>query len=204
MKKVLLALGLIIILTGGFFLARPLFVNDEVNEDSPLTDNILSNFSGDTPLVQLPDAEEIESMTEDAKMAVERSIVDKMAKMDPVIVEDEMAAMEVQPKLLSSGSFRDADNFHKGSGDALIYSLPDSSQLLRLENFDVTNGPDLFVYLVKDANNVKGDFVNLGKLKGNKGNQNYTIPSEVNIDDYQAVVVWCRAFSVLFSTADLK
>jgi hypothetical protein len=85
--------------------------------------------------------------------------------------------MESEPQVLVRGKFRDADSVHRGSGDAVLYRLADGSHLLRLENFRVTNGPDLAVYLVKHADpsnldQVTSGFLNLGKLKGNVGNQN--------------------------------
>ena len=111
---------------------------------------------------------------------------------------------------IKTGEFKDADNFHKGSGQATIYSGPDGSFLLRLENLRVTNGPALHVYLSqhKDPDNpgeVKDQgFVDLGDLKGNRGNQNYPIPSDVVIADYNSVVIYCKPFEVVFSVASLR
>ena len=75
------------------------------------------------------------------------------------------------PVRLKLGSFRDADSFHKGSGEAIVYRGPDGSLLLRLENFAVTNGPDLRVILSphqdpgnKDEVKTPG-YIELGKLK---------------------------------------
>ena len=72
---------------------------------------------------------------------------------------------------------------------------------LRLENFKATNGPDLYVYLATDKST--SDFVNLGRLKGNIGNQNYAIPAETNLTKYNTALIWCKAFSVLFGSAQL-
>ena len=79
--------------------------------------------------------------------------------------------------------------------------------VLRFTEFDVTNGPDLFVWLVKGTVASGLDLasnVDLGVLKGNIGDQNYTIPAEINIEDYQTVLIWCSQFSVLFASAELK
>ena len=111
---------------------------------------------------------------------------------------------------LKTGEFRDQDALHKGSGQATIYRGPDGAHLLRLDDLDVTNGPDLFVYLSphNDPNNpdeVKTEgYVNLGELKGNRGNQNYPIPSDVDVPSQGSVVIYCRAFSVIFSVAPLQ
>ena len=71
-----------------------------------------------------------------------------------------------------------------------------------MEDLVVTNGPDLYVYLSTDKS--ASDFVNLGRLKANIGNQNYPIPVGIEMSKYDTVLIWCRAFSVLFGSADLK
>ena len=65
-----------------------------------------------------------------------------------------------------------------------------------------TNGPDLFVYLTKPGQETT-EGVSLGALKGNIGNQNYLIPEDVNLEEYNTVVIWCRAFSATFGTGEL-
>lgn len=111
---------------------------------------------------------------------------------------------------LKSGDFRDADAFHKGSGNATIYRGPDGSLLLRLEEFEVTNGPDLHVILTghpdpKNQSEVKSrGYIDLGKLKGNKGNQNYMIAADADVDSLSAVVIYCQPFHVVFSVATLQ
>jgi hypothetical protein len=81
------------------------------------------------------------------------------------------------------------DGIHNAEGIAKLIPLQDGSDILRLENLQVTNGPDLYVYLATDKS--ASDFVGLGKLKANNGNQNDT------------VLIWCRPFSVLFGSAEL-
>ena len=111
---------------------------------------------------------------------------------------------------LKIGNFTDQDKFHKGIGQATIYRGTDGSYLLRLENLDVTNGPDLHVFLTPHPDpDSRGDVkapghVDLGKLKGNRGNQNYPIADNVDIDAQQTVVIYCVPFSVIFSTAILQ
>jgi Electron transfer DM13 len=63
------------------------------------------------------------------------------------------------------------------------------------------NGPDLYVYL--STNKDISDIVNLGRLKGNIGNQNYPIPTGTDISKYNTVLIWCHAYSVLFGSAFL-
>ena len=107
------------------------------------------------------------------------------------------------------GSFKDADSSHKGSGDATIFELGDGSLLLRLENLDVTNGPDLHVFLapVADASEradvMAEGYLDLGKLKGNRGDQNYPIEGALDLERQWTVVIYCVPFHVIFSTAPL-
>ena len=93
------------------------------------------------------------------------------------------------------------DGIHNAEGLAKVIRLDDNSMILRLENFKATNGPDLYVYLATD--NGASNFVNLGRLKGNIGNQNYEIPEGTDLSRYNTVLIWCRAFSVLFGSARL-
>lgn len=116
---------------------------------------------------------------------------------------------ELQVTTLAQGRFRDADAIHKGEGIATIFATPSGASVLRFTEFSGTNGPDLKVWLVKAASvqgsgDVKAsEWLSLGPLKGNKGDQNYVIPEGVDIADYRSVVIWCKQFGVLFAAADL-
>lgn len=94
------------------------------------------------------------------------------------------------------------DGIHDAQGVALVVPLEDGKNLLRLEDFHSTNGPDLHVYLATD--NTASDFVNLGRLKANNGNQNYEIPEGIDISKYDTALIWCKQFSVLFGHAELS
>lgn len=124
-------------------------------------------------------------------------------------VAEEISAADTA-KILTTGTFTDADGSHKGRGVATIYEGSDGRKTLRLSDFEVTNGPDLKVWLVAksgitSASDVTGSkWHSLGRLKGNIGDQNYDIPSDVDLSKYQSVVIWCEQFSVLFSPATLK
>ena len=103
---------------------------------------------------------------------------------------------------LRTGSFVGVgDGIHDAEGLAKVIPLEDGSNILRLENLQVTNGPDLYVYLATDK--TASDFVSLGKLKANNGNQNYDLPSETDLTKYDTALIWCRPFSVLFGSAEL-
>lgn len=77
-----------------------------------------------------------------------------------------------------------------------------SETVVRYENYQTINGPDVRVYL---ANDLKAkDFIDLGPIKGTEGNINYPVPAGINIDDYRYVLTWCEDFDVLFNSADLS
>lgn len=90
---------------------------------------------------------------------------------------------------------------HPASGTARSIEI-DGTSYIRYENFKTINGPDLYVYLAKDLD--AKEYVSLGTLKATEGNVNYNVPAHVNVNDYRYVMVWCKAFGVLFNYADLK
>ena len=118
------------------------------------------------------------------------------------------AAAGRNPVVISSGEFHPVA--HPGKGDAIVYRLEDGSHVLRLENLDIFNGPALYVYAVgaqdaKDNETVKeGGFLNLGPLKGNKGNQTYELPTQFDPEKHRSISIWCKRFSVNFATAPLR
>ena len=117
------------------------------------------------------------------------------------------AAADKAPLKLASGEFHDAA--HETKGTAAIFQLGEGKRTLRLTNFATSNGPDVRVYLVaaadaKDNDTVKNaGFVEVGKLKGNIGDQNYEVPANVDLAKYRAVTIWCARFGVNFGTAPL-
>ena len=121
----------------------------------------------------------------------------------------EFLPSDVSLTVVRQGRFSDADRAHKGQGLAEVLKTADGTYLLRLSDFQVTNGPDLKVWLVTADNPTAsrdvsaGEWLSLGPLKGNIGDQIYPIPEDAEIDRYRSVVIWCERFSVLFSPAPL-
>jgi hypothetical protein len=118
-------------------------------------------------------------------------------------VNERVAVASATTAQLAAGSFEGVA--HAGAGTATVLGSR-GERVLTLTDFEVDNGPDLRVYLVAgspaDESGVD-DFVDLGALKGNKGNQQYAIPAGTDTERYSTVVIWCRAFSVLFARAQL-
>ena len=105
------------------------------------------------------------------------------------------------PEVVAKGAFQGL-GAHNAAGTAELLRSGDKFFVRLDDDFSVTNGPDLFVYLGKDGRYVAE--TQLGALKGNVGGQNYEIPSGINPADYNEVWVWCRAFSVGFAKAVLE
>jgi hypothetical protein len=115
------------------------------------------------------------------------------------------SAPQPQNMLLRAGRFESVR--HSASGKAQAINLAEGGNVLTLTDFEVDNGPDLRVYLVAGPATTEGaveDFVDLGGLKGNVGNQQYELPGNLDVGRYSTVVIWCRAFSVLFARAPLS
>jgi Electron transfer DM13 len=101
---------------------------------------------------------------------------------------------------------------HETSGRATIYKTADGKEYLRLTNFSTSNGPNVHVLLARsDDQNlkqeiVKGqlDSIELGPLKGNQGDQNYDLPASVDLQKYDAAVIYCERFHAVFGTAKLE
>src|SRR6267143_682106 len=109
---------------------------------------------------------------------------------------------------LESGRFYSI--LHPTAGTATIFRVGDGTRVLRLTSFSTSNGPDVHVYMVAadDAKDVatvqQAGFVDLGVIKGNVGDQNYTLGSDLDLAKYRAVSIWCKRFSVNFGAAALR
>lgn len=225
MRKRNYIIGLIIlgiVIAGGvsWYLFSPLFLENRVDEAFPF---------------ELPADEEIANMDDEQRKALEEEFIEAVPDesvvldlsqrqqeqveaevqkaADAVMMEKSMDdpmpdSVEEQPVVLAAGSFTGADSFHQGSGAADLFRLPDGTTLLRFESFEVTNGPELHVYLSQhpspsNRTEVGENYLDLGELKGNVGNQNYEVPGDVDLSLYQSVVIYCVPFHVVFATATL-
>ena len=182
MKSNRLIVGLIalVVLGGGWYAFRPerLFVNQKVNE----------------------------SLTTEPASALPTGAMTAAEQATPNMTANE-SMMASETKTLVSGTFH--SGAHETKGTATVYQLADGKRVLRFTDFMTSNGPDVQVYLVaaadaKDNDTVtKSGFVHLAALKGNIGDQNYELPSDLDLAKYRAVTIWCRRFGVNFGTAPL-
>jgi len=115
---------------------------------------------------------------------------------------------ERSPRPLESGRFYSI--LHPTEGTATIYRTGDGTRVLRLTSFSTSNGPDVHVYMVaaddaKDVATVENaGFIDLGVIKGNIGNQNYSLGSDLDLAKYRAVSIRCKRFTVNFGAAPLR
>lgn len=180
-----------------WWLLSPLFMNERVDEDFPLAANAVIPAD-----MTMAEAEQLMIEAAADNKMYDESVPSQMA------MPTDSSRMDASVSAVKSGSFRDADNFHRGSGAATIYRTAEGESVLRLEDFSVTNGPDLHVLLVPHPNpQSRGDvegYLDLGQLKGNMGNQNYFLPDGEDGSDYDSVVIYCIPFRVIFSVASLN
>jgi hypothetical protein len=171
----------------GVFGIQTLFIDDTVDEAGPVFDSGVADSTdpppGPTAEVPVPTP----APTPDAPIATEAPA--------PQIVT------------LSQGSFIPRGRYG-GAGTALVLNDGSAQRFLRFENFSTDNGPDLNVDLTTsdanaDSSTFDDEFIDLGNLKGNIGDQNYEIPPEVDLSRFDTVVVWCVRFSTPFTAADL-
>lgn len=188
-------IALIPVLWFAWWLLSPLWSENEVNEAFPLATRAVVP----TRLTMA----EVEAVMAEAAQGT-----DKVVEAMPALPRG--ANESAAPRARLAGEFRDADAFHRGSGTATVYELGgDGRRILRLEDFRVTNGPDLRVLLANAADPgghsdlADAGYTELGELKGNVGSQNYDIPAGVDLSRTQSVVIYCNPFRVVFSVATL-
>lgn len=232
MWKLVKILIIIAVLAIAWWLISPLFINKEVNEDldprvESALDTVLQKTGeglqkageaiGDTTTKDIQDKiAEMKDRSSDEETNLEDQITDD-AMMEKFVEEmseaEDHETQETMPKedaslsLVASGQF--ASVAHEGSGDVRIFSTGENGEtIVRFENLDVLNGPDLRVLISKNtdirSSNNLGEYVELGALKGNKGNQNYAVPANVDISEYKSVVIYCKPFHVVFNSANVN
>jgi hypothetical protein len=190
-KWLMLGVGVIVVIFG-FLAFRPdkLFVDDVVDES--LTDAFASSDTTAVPTT--------------APVAHATTTVTKPETPD-VTTTTEAAPTTTEPQgpiAIGAGAFYGID--HSASGTATIYEL-DGAQVLRFEDdTDIQNGPDLYVWVLADdeyTSGVPSEYIDLGKIKGNKGGQNYELPAGFDPDVHRLVLIWCKRFDVPFAAAPI-
>jgi Electron transfer DM13 len=162
----------------GWYLASPLVLSTSIDEPTP----VIAAEPSAPSTTAVPPAS------------------DRPARPAPTV-----APSAAPPLIARAGSFHGSDEFHFGRGTARLIEVSPGSFVVRLEDFAVRNGPDLYVYVSPSADGYARDAIELGRLKADSGNQNYRVPAGALTDPTRAasVVIWCKQFSHLFATAPL-
>ena len=170
---------------GGWYFLSPLFITVEVDDTLPV--------AVDTTDLVRSGAERL-SETERAEMEAAHAAANATSgvAMRELMPSTKLRTPPPAPVLGTVG--------HPATGTVRIIET-DNGPVIRYENFETLNGPQLHLYLAKDLEAT--DFVDLGPVRGTKGNINYTIPSDVDLSEYRYVMYWCVPFSVLFNYAEL-
>ena len=190
-----------------WWLISPYFIDDVVNEEfsTSISEQLVTTDESDSASAPATTAAPAsEGQTEST--AADASEEEPATEEQPVETTATEAPAPTGPVLLGAGQFVGLAG-HSGTGDAGIFENPDGSLLLRFENFDIQNGPDLEVYLVPgaDQDSLADGSIHLGALEGNIGDQTYELPPGTELDPgVYTALVWCEAFSVEFVGATIE
>lgn len=128
-----------------------------------------------------------------------------------VIPQEEQALPVMQgPQVISRSSFTQVSPLQQAEGTATVYLLADNSKVLRFESFRITNGPDLRVFLsaadaplTQEEFESNGTYLEVGALLGNVGSQNYTLAPQIDLSQYNSIVIYSAELQIVFSSAPL-
>jgi Electron transfer DM13 len=166
-----------------WYLASPIWVRTELNEPEPATE--VAVVPSPTPMTG----------GHPAPTPSERAAPPASASPTPATFV---------ARTVASGEFHGTDDFHFGRGTARIVETAPGSFVLRLAEFSVRNGPDLYVYLSPDAADYDDAALELGKLKATDGSFGYGLPPGTDPADFASAIIWCKQFSHLFAVAPLS
>jgi hypothetical protein len=118
------------------------------------------------------------------------------------------ATATTAPAATLTGMFDHRAGVDTVAGNATLGKTSDGKVILRFENLNSANGPDLHVYLSKQASPASTqqvmDGVEVGKLKATQGTSNYELAASTDITQFKSVVIYCKSFSVVFGYANLS
>jgi hypothetical protein len=201
-KGILTAIIVGVIAVGGF-LASPLFYETEVDEPLPVA---LNNIEEGLTMEKFSEMEEQQQqiLVEQMPQKIKDMIMEESASLQTTVLEEindmmnKDSAVQDTFEITTTGEFEGLTG-HNAKGIAKIIQVNDMT-FLRFEEFEVTNGPDLRVYITQNGNVQDG--IHLEKLKGSRGDQNYLLEN-VDVHVYNTVVIYCQPFGVYFAQAEL-
>jgi hypothetical protein len=224
-KKIVIIVVIIVVVVAlaipfAIYTISPLFISNTVNEPLPTTAAVVSKKAA------LQEYQKFVSMNEQDRINAAKQMNQRGKNMvmigaaqinntmnENVVMpagvineqqQSNITTTTAAPAATRTGYFIGAgDGFHNAEGLAKVIPLDGSGHtILRLENFKSTNGPNVHLYLATEK--TASNFIDLGRLKANNGNQNYDIPVGTDLAKYNIALIWCKDFSVLFGSAQLK
>jgi electron transfer DM13 len=219
-KKILIVIIIAvaaIVIPFSIYTISPLFTSNTVNEPLPTT------AAGVNKNTAIHDYQKFVSMNDQDRINAAKQMSQREKNMvmigagqinntinENVIIPSTIKHQQQQqqsnattaPRIITGSFIGAGDGFHNAEGLARVFPLGDGNAILRLENFKSTNGPNVHIYLATDK--AASNFIDLGRLKANNGNQNYNIPHGTDLAKYNIALIWCKDFSVLFGSAQLK
>jgi hypothetical protein len=182
--------ALVVMLPIGWYLGSPIFIRTSLVEPVPL------------PAASVPPPATSSSPSGAPGVA---SPTPASSPAPPAVDATEPAAPPTPsafvPTTLATGSFVGTDDFHFGRGTASMVEIEPGRYHLRLDDFSVRNGPDLYVYLSPDPAGWTEDAFEVGKLKATDGAFGYDLPAGTDPSRFRSALIWCKQFSHLFATA---
>jgi len=188
--KIIIAAAVVIILPIAWYLVSPLFRVIERDEASPLGEAPFTREQEQQPVVR----DRMDSMDVQTRAEFERQVMESSKD-----VKEMAESMPPAARLVAQGEFK--PRAHDVAGRALLIEKG-GQEILRFEDFETINGPDLRIYLASDLG--VDDAVELGPIRATRGSVNYELPAGTDVTRYNKVLVWCYTFSILFSYAELK
>jgi hypothetical protein len=169
---------------------------------------------GDASLSGDAQREALREISKEAKDIPGAAATLYMAQLTAVPAPTAMQPTPVLPDAspILNGSFDGMDLIRAAKGDVTVYRSADGALLLRFDNFSVTNGPSLQVYLSANPEPTGGSDLDqpgvsrfpVGVLEGSVGNQHYTIPRDLNVERYRTVVIFSEALQLIYAIAPLS
>ena len=205
LKVVAIAVIIGIAAIGIYYLAGPLFYDKVVDEPLPAALSKLQKDLTYDKFVNMVDeqrkllVDKMSPKTIDLVMAEGKKLTTSVSEDMQEMITKVAPNSQETPKFSKLGTFQGLKG-HEAKGKAEVISVGDIS-FLRFEDFEVTNGPDLHVYMTNNGDVDSG--IDLGKLKGSKGDQNYAIGG-IDTDVYNTAVIYCQPFHVDFASAKLS
>ena len=222
-KKILIIVVIIVVVVAlaipfAIYTISPLFISNTVNEPLPTTAAVTSKKAASQEYQKFVSMNEQDRINAAKQMnqRQKNTVMIGAAQINNIMNESVVTSQGIINKpqtnaakaianvsTIRTGSFVGAgDGFHNAEGLAKVIPLKDGQSILRLENFKSTNGPNVHLYLATDK--TASNFIDIGRVKANNGNQNYNIPVGTDLAKYNMALIWCKDFSVLFGSAQLK